>query len=361
MLQKGLCVDCGACVGICPYFKSHAGKIAMLFSCNLPQGRCHAHCPKVELDLERITQATFGKPYDGSPLGHYSEIKKARAGARLQGRGRFQNGGSVTALIAFALKSETIAAAALTGSLGLTPVPVLATSEAEVIACAGTKYMAAPSVASVNDYLRSGIGNLGVVGTPCQIAAVAQARLNPLNKPGFRDVVALTIGLFCTWAVDTRSFGALVGDKTDACAVTAMDVPPPPASVMEITTTSASYAIPLDEIRKTIPGGCAICPDMTAELADVSVGAMEGEPTWNTLIIRSARGAALVEQAVRGGYLELADLPLASQENLARGAAGKKKRALLKAREDRLLNVDPASGRSAMLIDDSVVQRILAG
>lgn len=360
VLKQDLCVDCGACVGLCPYFKSHGGKISMLFPCTIPQGRCHAHCPKVEVDLGNISRGIMARAYDGSPLGHYLEIRKARAGEKLRGKGRFQNGGAVSALVACALKSGAIGAAALTERKGLVPVPVLATSEAEVIACAGTKYMAAPTIATVNEYTRSGKENIGVVGTPCQITAVAQMRLDPLNKADFRDSVALTVGLFCTWAVDTRKFNSLVGGKRDIREVIAMDVPPPPASIMEISTANETFTIPLDDIRKTIPGGCAICPDMTAEFADISVGAMEGDASWNTLIVRSAKGASLVEQAAATGYIELSDMPPANLENLIKGATGKKRRALQQAQASNLLNVDPQTGRSAMLIDESVVQKILA-
>lgn len=360
VLARGLCVDCGGCVSLCPYFKSYRGKIGKIASCTLSAGRCHAHCPKVEVDLEELTRGLMGKSYDGAPLGHYLSIGKARAGEKIRGKAQFQNGGTVSALVAFALKTGMIKAAALTGREGLVPTPVLATSEEEVFACATSKYTAAPTIASVNEYTMSRQDGLGVVGTPCQITAVAQAKLDPLKKEDFRDPVALTIGLLCTWAVDTRRFIPLVSGRTEIGKIIGMDVPPPPAAVMEIRTTDGSLSIPIEEIRKTIPEGCAICPDMTAELADISVGAMEGDERWNTLIVRTARGAALVEQAVREGYLELIEMAAENLANLNKGAAGKKKRSVLKAREDGLLNTDPANGRAALRISERVVETILA-
>lgn len=360
VLAKGLCINCGACVGLCPYFKSYRGTIGMIANCTLAAGRCHAHCPKAEVDLEQITTGLMGKAYDGAPLGHYLSIAKARAGENIRGKGRFQNGGTVSALLALALKTGMIKAAALTGRQGLVPTPVLATSEEEVYACATSKYTAAATIASVNEYGRSGQDRLGVVGTPCQITAVAQAKLDPLKSEGFHDPVALTIGLLCTWAVDTRKFIPLVSGRTDIGKVIGMDVPPPPAAVMEIHTTDGSFSIPIEEIRNTVPEGCAICPDMTAELADISVGAMEGDTTWNTLIVRTATGAALVQQAVSLGYLELLEMPAENLANLKHGAAGKKKRAVIKARDGGLLNTAPASGRAALRMDERVVETILA-
>jgi len=361
VLKKELCVDCGACVGLCPYFESYQGKIAMIASCGLPAGRCHAHCPKVELDLEQVTASLTGKAYDGSPIGHYLSINKARAGEKIRGKGRFQNGGAVSSIVAFAMKTGMIDAAALTGREGLLPIRVLATSEDEILACASSKYMAAPTVASVNAYAKSGKKKLGVVGTPCQITAVSQAKLDPLKRGAkFHDPVALTIGLLCTWAVDTRKFISLLASRTDIGKVTGMDVPPPPAAVMEIRTTDGGFSIPLEEVRRTIPKGCAICPDMTAELADISVGAMEGDYSWNTLIVRNAKGADLVRQAVNQGYLEIVAMPEENLANLNQGAAGKKRRAIIKAKEDGLLNTDPATGRAALRVDERTVERILA-
>jgi coenzyme F420 hydrogenase subunit beta len=361
VLKRGLCIDCGACVGLCPYFESYRGQVAMVASCNLPAGRCHAHCPKVELDLEYVTKGLTGKSYDGSPLGHYRSIFKARAGEKMRGKGRFQNGGAVSGLVAFALKSGVIKAAALTSRDGLLPTPVLARNEDEVLACASSKYMAAPTIASMNAYSRTGQDKLGVVGTPCQLTAVAQAALDPLQRgANFHNPVALSIGLFCTWAVDTRKFTSLVASRTDVGKITGMDVPPPPAAVMEIRTTQGCVIVPMEEVRDTIPAGCGICPDMTAELADISAGAMEGDETWNTLIVRSARGAALVEDALSQAYLECVEMPAKNLANLNQGAAGKKRRAINQAKADGLLNTDAAIGRAALRIDARIVENMLA-
>lgn len=31
--KEDLCIGCGACVNLCPYFKNYRGKTAMLFPC----------------------------------------------------------------------------------------------------------------------------------------------------------------------------------------------------------------------------------------------------------------------------------------------------------------------------------------
>lgn len=54
VIKRDFCIGCGACVNLCPYFRSYEGKTAMLFPCTLSQGQCFAYCPKVELDRKSV-------------------------------------------------------------------------------------------------------------------------------------------------------------------------------------------------------------------------------------------------------------------------------------------------------------------
>ena len=326
-IQKaGLCVSCGACVGICPYFKAYKGQIAMTFSCDLEKGSCYAYCPRTDVDFEQLSQNLFNKSDDGSPIGQYLQITASKAG-RAMGAGAFQNGGTVSSLITYALKEGIIDSAALTDTKGLIPTPRLVTKPEEVLECSSTKYMATPTLSLVNEARKNGSEKLGVVGTSCQMTAVAQMKTNPLGKENFNDPVSLSIGLFCTWALDTRKFLALLAEKIQTEKIIGMDVPPPPAEVFVVKTEDGTVEIPLDEIRAIVPEGCSLCPDMTAEWSDVSVGAFEGKSEWNTLIVRSDKGQQLVDAAVKAGYLQLDDFPAESLEHLSLGSGNKRKRA----------------------------------
>ena len=61
---------------------------------------------------------------------------------------------------------------------------------------------------------------------------------------------------------------------------------------------------------------------MTAEFADVSVGAAEGIEGWNTLIVRSERGQELVEAARKAGVIETDALPDESLNHLKGASLG---------------------------------------
>jgi coenzyme F420 hydrogenase subunit beta len=359
VIQAGLCIGCGACINLCPYFQNYRGKTAALFPCDKEQGRCFAYCPKTEVDPERLSSFLFGKPYDGSPLGSWKSIHISRAGARLK-RQSFQAGGTVSALVYFALRTKRVRGAILTGHdghNGLLPVPSLVTRPAEVFRRSLSKYAAAPTLAALNRAAGEGLGELAVVATPCQATAIAQMRTNPLNDASFKDPTALVIGLFCTWALDFRRFEAFLAERMSIPDIIKVDIPPPPASILEVYLKDGKREFPLDEIRPLVPESCGYCPDMTSEFADISVGVLEGRPDMNTLIVRTERGEQIVREARRLGYIELDELPAENLEHLIWAAGNKKKRGVERCRETGRLNGE--EGSACLRLDAGTVEKIL--
>jgi coenzyme F420 hydrogenase subunit beta len=87
-------------------------------------------------------------------------------------------------------------------------------------------------------------------------------------------------------------------------------------------------SISLDHVRKFVRPTCTVCLDMTAEFSDLSIGAVEGISGWNTVIVRTAKGQELMEEARRARAIEVADMPRANLKHLQEAALLKKKRAL---------------------------------
>ena len=218
--------------------------------------------------------------------------------------------------------------------------------------------MASPTVSSVNLAVRQRYQRIGIVGTPCQMVAVAQMHSNPLGKDEHTVPLAFTVGLFCNWSLDTRQLIDLLSEKVDITDIRGMDIPPPPANSMVLETGNGRVEISLSEIKPLIPHTCFICPDMTSELADVSVGMFEGRPGWNTLIIRSDRGAEVVKQACVDGFLETEDFPVETLKHLSKAAADKKDRSLRMLVRRELIN-NQGEQRAAVRIPQHVVDRIL--
>jgi coenzyme F420 hydrogenase subunit beta len=356
--QRDLCIGCGACVDICPYFKNYKGKTSQLFPCTLEQGRCYAYCPKAEVDLNELTRQTRGVEYDGSPLGSYRTVLAARAGDKMP-PGEVQGGGTVTALMTFAMQTGVIDAAALTDRQALTPVARLVTDWKDIGRYATSKFMAAPTLSALNMAASQGYRRIGVVGTPCQMTAVAQMCSNPLAKPEHVVPVSLSIGLFCNWSLDTRRLAAQLSEKLDLDGIRKMDIPPPPANTMVLETAGERVEIGLSDIKPLIPHTCFICMDMTSEFADIAVGMFEGKPGWNTLIVRSDTGAQIVDRARNAGFIETADFPDTSLKHLSKAAADKKDRSLRTLLRRELINNENGQ-RAAVRIPPEVVGRILS-
>ncbi len=343
VIHKNLCIGCGACQELCPYFRSYRGKTAMLFPCTKDKGRCFAYCPRIEVDLDELSNACFGKSYNADPLGHYLTIRIARAGESVA-KSSFQSGGTVSALMLFALKKGYIDGAILTAKDGIATVPRIATTAEDIRACASSKYAATPTLAALNQAVKSGMNRLGVVSTPCQTLAVAQMRTNPMADGAFHDPVALSVGLFCTWSLDFRAFAAFMAERLDVNLIKKIDIPPPPAEVMEVYTEEGEIEFSLKDIRKLVPEACSYCFDMTAEFSDISVGVVEGRNDANTIVVRTERGRKLVDEAWQEGWLVLEELPAENLEHLRWAAGNKKKRALVKGKEKGLIGASSEDG-----------------
>lgn len=357
VIRQDLCIGCGACNDLCPYFRSRKGTTALLFSCDIPAGRCFAHCPKAEVDLDELSTTFFHQRYGTDPLGHYDAIMMSRAGTNA-GTALFQAGGTVSALMRFALERHYIDGAILTDRKGIVPAPRFVTEPVAVLACASSKYAAAPTVAALNRAIRKGNTNIGIVATPCQALAISKMRSNPLNDHSFIDPVGLVIGLFCTWALDMLAFESFLSRRIDISTIKKIDIPPPPADIMEVFTDKGKTEFPLTEIRQLVPETCSYCIDMTAEFSDISVGVVEGQADMNTLIVRTSRGWNLVEEAVSEGYLVLSDMPGEKMEHLRWAAGNKKKRGLAKAKEKAVINKPAGTGISYLRINDETLSTI---
>ena len=228
--------------------------------------------------------------------------------------------------MSLALLSGRIETAILTGINGMVPEYRLINTLEGIQGCSTSKYLASPTLGGLNKAMNQGLKKIGIVGTPCQMIGAALTRMNPMQIKEFNDPVALSIGLFCTWALDGGEVLSFLSTRMDLREIQRMDIPPPPANRLIIEKASGRMEIPLDEIRPFILEGCGTCKDMTSELSDISVGAFENDPEWNTLIIRTEQGASLVEEAQKKGYITIQPMPDEALKHLTAAAALKKKR-----------------------------------
>ncbi|MCF8032220.1 MAG: Coenzyme F420 hydrogenase/dehydrogenase, beta subunit C-terminal domain [Desulfarculaceae bacterium] len=318
VISPGLCVACGACLGLCPHLLFLDGQVAAPDPCGLEQGRCAQLCP-----VANRPPAT--EPAEG-PLGRVKTAYAARAkAADLEGKAQY--GGVVSTLAALALSEGLVGEAVLTaqGPRGV-PQGVRATSREDILEAAGSIYAGAGTLGLLNQALSEKADHpLALVGLPCQI--LAASRMKGHEKYPDAERIGLSIGLFCTMNLPGRGLRALLKENGISGPVERSDFPPPPAGIFQVWSGGEYYELPLEQVRELRYPGCAGCPDLTAEGADISVGACEGREGWNTVLVRSGPGEALINLAANLELIELEPAAAESLEHLGSAATAKRTRA----------------------------------
>ena len=324
IIGKGACARCGACVGLCPYLQLYEGGIVFPDACDLEGGRCLNFCPKGPVDFAELARKVFGEEDNEFSLGHVMKIVMARA-SEASGT---QYGGVATTLAQAAMREYGLPGALLTAWRNRPfPEGVIVEDPGDVSRYSGAHYAGAYTLAALNRARKGNPSPLAIVGLPCQILALRrmQAFDHPENFHYGKD--DFLIGLFCTWSLNPRPFREEMRRRFGGRTVARYDIPPPPANRFDIFFEDGKrVAIPLEEIRPLINPGCRTCGDMTAEFADISVGATEGFEGWNTVLIRTERGADLLNRLVKEGSMELRALPEVSLAHLREAAALRKER-----------------------------------
>lgn len=315
VLAGQACSLCGACLDWCPFIKNIEDRIAIAFDCICQEGRCYKICPRTMTDWEEIG-ALFTEG-ESSDAGNVMEHWKVRALKPAAGR---QDGGTVSALVETALSAVKGSVALLTGADGLIPKARLIRHPEETGLSAGSRFLSAPSFRKLAEASRTGTEMLTAVGRPCQIQALRKLQA---NKPdAFGTVTA--IGLFCMWSLSWR-FKEVIERAVPSELVKRVTIP---QHGIEVETDRGTFSIPTEEARTLTSPGCAFCLDMTAELADISVGALEIEAGWNTVLIRSRNGKDLFDKALTQGMIEAFPYPIEEFARLAGASRGKKARAV---------------------------------
>ncbi|MDD4767957.1 MAG: Coenzyme F420 hydrogenase/dehydrogenase, beta subunit C-terminal domain [Desulfotomaculaceae bacterium] len=318
IIKPGLCSGCGACIGYCPYIKSYGERVGVVHDCGKSEGTCYKICPRAVTNYDDLREVIYGSSESDPVFGHFEGIYYARAGDESIRRVG-QYGGVVTALSIFALETGIIECALMTGSNFARPKPFIAASAGEMQACAGSKYTASPNLSLFQEAIKKGYQNIGIVGRPCQCTAARKMQQVEAIKG---ERISFIIGLFCMGSLSPEFLKFIKDRRFDEYEK--MDIPGDVKFLKDHQETSIQY----DEIREYIRDSCQICYDPLSELADLSVGSTEYDYGWNTLIIRTAKGSHLAEDAVANGIIEIKEYPAERLSLLRKAVFNKKKRVL---------------------------------
>ena len=232
-------------------------------------------------------------------FGTYKEVMALKAkDSKITGVA--QDGGVVTQLLCYAMDKGIIDGALLAGKSDIPwmPKPVIATTKAEIMACAGTKYTINPVVSVLKDAVREhGLEKVAVVGTPCQMYAVQKMKLYPFGARHIPDKIALTVGIFCTENFSYAGLKTVIEDhcKVPVESVTKMEIGKGKFSIKG----TKDVAIPIKETHKYEQDSCHVCSDLTAEFADISTGSIGTPDGWSTTFGQIHQGYGLTQQGYR--------------------------------------------------------------
>ena len=328
VIDQGLCTRCGACINGCPLITTYEGRIVLLDNCTVTGGQCYTFCPRTYTDVDAVSEKILGLPFSSDDVGVALDICMTRSTDKEIGL-KGQDGGTVTTLLTLALEEEIIDAIVSTRmNENKLPGGFVARSKEELLQCAGVSYSASYAIGAYNNIPKESNEKIGIVGLGCQVEALAKMKTSqPQNRANI-DNVKLTLGLFCGWALVPDTFHRYLKENYDLSEIVKFNIPHHPFDTFDVYTQTGKKSVPLDEIRKYINPACQYCWDMTAEFADISIGAAGSAfPGWNTMIVRTKMGAELMEVAKSKGVLEVQPLPDKRLSHLKASALKRKKTA----------------------------------
>ena len=244
-------------------------------------------------------------------------------------RERCQDGGVVSSILVWALESG-YAKAAIVGGVSetepLLPEPLIATSRADVVRSAGSRYTPSPNLALLKELSKAvGKGEAVLVGLPCQIRAFHNIRERKLLK--YSNPIKLTVGLFCMESFPYRAFtedilrGLLGADPREVKKVSIKK-----GALIVTMRDGKEKSVKVSELKGYMRGSCKTCTDLTSEFADISVGSIGSEVGWSTVLLRTEEGVRVFREVVSSGYLEAKPLSEASLKIVQRLSERKRKR-----------------------------------
>ena len=304
VVRNERCVGCAACVSVCPIrcLDYVIDKPELVKECN-ECGICARICPRYEFDMSTVEETVFGRQRKKEEaFGIYQNIVISQAtDEKIRKVG--QDGGVASALMSFALEAGMIDGAATSGISQVKPffpIPKLALTSEDVLACAGTRYTYSPNILAFREGFAQKKKSLAFVGVPCQIQAVRQIESLKLK---FIRSLQFSIGLFCT---ESFTYKGLMKEHVEGeLGVELSDIEKIniKGKILVSTKSGEVKSIPLKEVKRYTRKSCEFCTDFSAELADISVGGL-GLDGWTFTILRTEKGEKIFNEAVEKGFMK---------------------------------------------------------
>ncbi len=301
VIDAGRCCGCGACVAACPKsIIEMKDSVPTLVGEDIKCGLCTKSCPRMIEDYRPIYAEVFGDAQRDPALGVFLQAYALR-NADEAVRKRAQDGGVVTGLLLHLLDTEQIEGAIVSGvnpERPWLPLPQVATTRKEILAASKSRYTRSANLVALAEAIKERkLKQLAVVGTPCHIQAVQRMRLAPLKRID-RSVV-MTIGLFCseTFRFDDLMQQKIVGELGISLdKLRKLDIKG--KLLVYPRGAKESLKVPLKDLAEWVEPSCHYCTDFASDFADISVGGAGTPSKWSTVLTRTKRGQALIEEVL---------------------------------------------------------------
>lgn len=312
VVASNLCLHCGTCIAACP---AHCIEKSVDRSGNpVPKirdscvecGVCVDVCPGIKVTLSPAHNDSTSK---SQYLGCFNGTFVGKAGSGIQIKRKTASGGVVSAIADtfFSAYPNGLVQWVRLSSKGETTASLLNHEEFEKVD-GDSIYI--PSFAN-----QAFFGNekgdsrpIIAIGLPCQIQGL---RLLEKHDRGLSERIVCRISLFCGLSISTNALPFLLGRSGHSLADVAhirfrtkkgLVVTLKSGNEMVLNKNSVNYS---HMVRR-----CALCPDHTGELADISCGdawlssfSKKAESPWSVIIARSDAGNHWVRRAVEGKRL----------------------------------------------------------
>jgi coenzyme F420 hydrogenase subunit beta len=303
VIAAGKCVNCGACVIVCPFncLEYTEERPRLTKECKIC-GICGQACIQYDSSQAQMERFVFNRERKpNETFGIYRRLTVARTKDDKILKAS-QDGGVVTTLLLFALKSKLIDGAIVSGTnkdKPFLPIPKLATTRTEIMESAGTRYSYSPNILALTEAIKQKKKNIAFVGTPCQIQAIRKMQMNGLKKQ--TAPLRFLIGLACS---ECFTYEGLIEKQIHQdLGLNLQDIKKIQIKgKLQITTDSGTKTISLAEAKKHTRKNCLSCSDFSSELADISAASL-GLNGWTFMIIRTKQGEELFSKAEKAGIL----------------------------------------------------------
>lgn len=331
VVQSSLCTRCGVCEVVCP---RGAIKIDGTSYPRVNWSRCNdcrlcrEFCPGLSFDFQKYYQEMYAidQPIL-RPEGYYEKAFIAHSNNnRIRQMG--SSGGLVTQILVYLLRKRIVDGVVLVTDNEedpTIPIPKVAFTEAEIIQGAGSKYSVVP-VNKVLKQVRKTHKKIAFVGTACHVHGLR--RLQELDKKLSHNVKCV-IGLACSSTLENEAVNDILWrkglTKSEVKKIRHRNGPFPGKLTATLThgTSVELMKYPMCEFYGRLrlmyaPQRCHLCPDYSAEFADISVADImlrksNGHyfyPDGRTVCLcRTDVGKTVIKKMAREGAITVSPLP----------------------------------------------------